>query len=255
MSHPVPFDLDPEQLRGKVALVTGASKGLGAGLAARFATHGIQLALCARKEPKPPRGARAMTGAVDVANGPSLDRFAEAVARNLGPIDLWVNNAGVVEPIGPLRDLDPVEIDQALAINLAGVIHGTQTFVRRARSWTPRRRVLVNISSGAASSIYEGWSIYGAAKAAVDHLTEIVAAEERDLLCYSIAPGVVDTGMQKTIRRQKLQDFPAVEKFRYLAANNQWNSPDWVADHLLGILAGTLAPEKVRYRVPDEPRS
>jgi NAD(P)-dependent dehydrogenase (short-subunit alcohol dehydrogenase family) len=251
----VPFELDPELLRGKVALITGASRGLGAGLARRFAHHGLQLALCARTEPTPPPGARAMTGAVDVTDAEALDRFAEAAARMLGPIDLWVNNAGVVQPIGPLRTLDPSAISQAFDINVGGVVNGTRCFAQRARTWVPDRRVLVNISSGAATSIYEGWSIYGAAKAAVDHLTEIVAAEEPELLCYAVAPGVVDTDMQKILRKQKLKNFPAVERFKYLHANHAWNSPDWVADHLLGILAGSLAPERVVYRVPDEPQS
>lgn len=254
MSAPVPFALDPQMLRGKVALVTGSSRGLGAGLARRFAEQGLQLALCARTEPEPPRGARAMTGSVDVTDAGALDNFASAVARTLGPIDLWINNAGVVDPIGPLRNLDADAVSRALDVNIGGVVNGTRCFVQRARSWPPQRRVLVNISSGAASSIYEGWSVYGAAKAAVDHLTEIVAAEEPELLCYAISPGVIDTDMQKVIRKQKLKNFPAVERFKYLHANKAWNSPEWVADHLLGILTGTLAPERVVYRVPDEPR-
>lgn len=257
MSAAAPFDLPPEQLRGKVAVITGASRGLGAGLARRFAEHGMQLGLCARTEPTPPPGARCITGSVDVTDPTGLDRFAGAVVRSLGPIDLWVNNAGIVTPIGPLRDLEPAEISRALDINLGGVINGTRSFLRStaAPPEPGHRRVLVNVTSGAARSISEGWSTYGAAKAAVDHLTEIVAAEERSLLCCAVAPGVIDTDMQKVLRKQKLRNFPAVERFKYLHANQAFNSTDWVADHLLGLLAGTWAPETVVVRVPDEPRS
>ena len=250
----VAFDLPTDALRGKVAVITGASRGLGAGLAHRFAAHGLQLGLCARHEPDAPAGARALTGAVDVTDARTLDRFASAVASTLGPIDLWVNNAGVLDPMGPQRRHDPAAVDRALLVNVGGVANGTRSFTERCRGWAPARRVLVNVSSGAATSIYEGWSVYGATKAAVDHFTEIVAAEEPALLCHAVAPGVVDTDMQAEIRTHDERTFPAIERFRELHRAGAWSSPAWVADHLLGLLAGTWAPETVVVRVPAEPR-
>lgn len=254
MGATVPFGLDPDLLAGKVAVITGASQGLGAGLAERFASYGVELGLCARTEPTSPGGARCLTGSVDVTDANAVDRFASAVASNLGPIDLWVNNAGVVTPIGPQRSHEPHDMYQALAVNIGGVANGTQAFTTRARGWQDARRVLVNISSGAARTIYEGWSIYGATKAAVDHFTEIVAVEEPDVLCYALAPGLVNTSMQQILRNQDNRIFPSVERFRLVAARGDWNSPAWVADHILGILAGTLTPETVVYRVPNEPQ-
>ena len=254
MSATVPFELDPELLRGKVAFITGASRGLGAGLAARFAEHGLQLGLCARTEPPRPDGVEAMTACVDVTDVAHLERFADAVAETLGPIDLWINNAGVLDPMGPLRELEPDHISRALAVNVGGVITGTQTFIDRSAEAPPARRVLVNVSSGAATSIYQGWSIYGATKAAVDQLTRVVAAEEPGLVCHAVAPGVVDTDMQAFIREQDAETFPAIDRFIELHEQGAWNSPAWIADHLLGILAGTLTPPDVVYRVPDEPR-
>ncbi|MEZ5140767.1 MAG: SDR family oxidoreductase [Acidimicrobiales bacterium] len=121
----VAFDLPTDALRGKVAVITGASRGLGAGLAHRFAAHGLQLGLCARHEPDAPAGARALTGAVDVTDARTLDRFASAVASTLGPIDLWVNNAGVLDPMGPQRRHDPA-VDRALLVNVGGVASGAQ---------------------------------------------------------------------------------------------------------------------------------
>jgi NAD(P)-dependent dehydrogenase (short-subunit alcohol dehydrogenase family) len=253
----VPFPLPPAELAGRVAVVTGASRGLGAGMAARFAEHGLRLGLCARTVPEVPGGAdpaSVIARPVDVADAAAVDAFAGEVAGALGPIDLWVNNAGVLEPMGPQRDHDPSAVELALRVNVGGVMNGCRTLARGARSWPPARRVLVNISSGAARSVYEGWSVYGATKAAVEHYTEIVAAEEPAVVCRAIAPGVVDTDMQALIRDQDEATFPAVERFRELHRSDGWNSPSWVADHLLGVLAGTWGGDDVVLRVPDEPR-
>lgn len=248
------FELPEDRLRGAVAVITGASRGLGAGLAARFAEHGLALGLCARSVPAAPDGASAVCRSVDVADAGAVEAFAGEVATQLGPIGLWVNNAGVLDPMGPQRDHDPAAVQEALLVNVGGVANGTRTFTRAvADRGDDARAVLVNITSGAARSVYEGWSIYGATKAAVDQFTEIVAAEEPGLACYAVAPGVVDTGMQAQIRTHDQTTFPAVERFRQIYAEDDWNSPAWVADHLLGLLAGTFAPGDVVVRVPSEP--
>lgn len=254
MSTAVPFDLPADALEGKVAFITGASRGLGAGLAARLAEHGVQLGLCARREPEAPDGAEAMTAAVDVTDVAHLERFADAVAETLGPIDLWINNAGVIDPMGPLRELEPDHISRALAVNVGGVITGTQIFIDRSADAPPARRTLINITSGAASSVYQGWSVYGATKAAVDQLTRVVAAEEPQLVCHSVAPGVVDTDMQVFIREQDAETFPAIGRFQEISDQGAWNSPAWIADHLAAIHAGMLTPGDTVYRVPDQPR-
>lgn len=252
MATTVPFDLPTRALEGKVIVITGASRGLGAGLAERFGELGASLGLCARHEPDAPRGARALTGAVDVTDALLLDRFAEAVTRSFGPIDLWINNAGVLGPVGPQRGHDPAEADRAFRTNVGGVANGTRSFTRRTRAWPAARRVLVNISSGAGRSPYEGWAVYGATKAAVDQYTKAVAVEEPQVLCHAVAPGVVETAMQEQVRALPEDAFPAVGRFRQIHAEGRANSPTWVADHLAGILLGTLTPDEVLYRVPDE---
>ncbi|MBX3284312.1 MAG: SDR family NAD(P)-dependent oxidoreductase [Actinobacteria bacterium] len=252
MPAPVPFDLPTRALEGKVVVVTGASQGLGAGLCTRFAELGAAVGACARREPRPPSGAPSLTGAVDVTDAARLERFGEAVAQALGPVDLWVNNAGVLGPVGPQRLHDPGEVERALLVNVAGVANATRTFARLARGWPAARRVLVNVSSGAARTPYEGWAVYGATKAAVDQYTRTVAVEEPGLLCHAVAPGVVETAMQEQVRALDEATFPAVERFRRIRAEGRANSPAWVADHLAGILLGSLTPDEVLYRVPDE---
>jgi benzil reductase ((S)-benzoin forming) len=252
-----PLDLPHDRLVGRVAVITGASRGLGAGLAERFAEHGLALGLCARHEPTPPPGARALTGSVDVTDPASVLRFAHAVTASLGPIDLWVNNAGVLDPMGPLRDLDTDAIGKAVDINIGGVIHGSQAFVVAARAAAmpalAGRRLLVNITSGAATSVYEGWSIYGAGKAAVDQFTRVLAAEEPDIAVHAVAPGLIDTDMQAIIRTHRESTFPSVARFQQAHEQGTMNSPAWVADHLLALLAGTWTPDDVVVRIPDEP--
>ena len=245
-------------LDGRVAVITGASRGLGEGMAARCAEAGMDLGLCARTEPAPPVGAdpsRVVTAAVDVTDAAAVDRFTASVVGRFGRIDLWINNAGLLDPIGPLRDADPAAVAANVAVNVTGVLFGSGAFARHVRT-RPGGGVLANISSGAATRPYAGWAPYCASKAAVDHATRVVAAEEADagLRAYAVAPGVVDTAMQAAIRDTPAERFPTVERFLQMKRDDAYNSPAWVADHILALLTDPLPEETVVVRVPDEPR-
>ena len=113
-----------------------------------------------------------------------------------GRIDLWVNNAGVLGPIGPLADLPAADVAAVVDINVTGVVHGSAVFARHVRT-RPGPGVLVNVSTGAAPSRTRA-AAYCASKAAVDQLTCVVALEEapHDLRAYALAPEVLDTDMQ-----------------------------------------------------------
>jgi NAD(P)-dependent dehydrogenase (short-subunit alcohol dehydrogenase family) len=231
-----------------VAVITGASKGLGAGLAETFAAAGLQLGLCARTHPALPDGLDVVARQVDVTDAEAVERFAAEVAGRLGAIDLWVNNAGVLGPIGPVRDADPAAVAANVQVNVLGVVHGTQSFLRHGSP----HGVLVNISSGAATSAYEGWGPYCASKAAVERLTEVVALEEPGIRAYAVSPGVIDTDMQAEIRATPAERFPDVDRFRGLKARDAFNSPAWVARQLLDLAFGDIRPERVSWRIPDE---
>ena len=246
-----------------MAVVTGASRGLGAGMAERFAAAGLDLGLCARHAPAPPpsvggdaaAAGRVVTAAVDVTDAHAVDRFCADVVEALGGIDLWVNNAGLLAPIAPLREADPDELRANIEVNVLGVLYGTAAFARHVRA-RPGGGVLVNISSGAASKPYEGWAAYCASKAAVDHATRVIAAEEADagLRAYAVAPGVVETEMQAAIRATPAERFPEVERFHELKRDDAYNSPGWVADHILRLVFDPPADADIVQRVPNEPR-
>ncbi len=233
----------------KVVVITGASRGLGRGMAEEMARLDCRLGLCSRS-------ACALDGAVsasvDVRDASAVDKFATAVVERHGRIDLWVNNAGVLDPISFVRDLEPTALMQHLEINVAGVLNGTRAFLRHLHD-REAAGVLINISSGAALKGYAAWGAYCAGKAAIDRLTECVALEEPKLRAYSVAPGVVDTDMQKTVRGLTEAQFPMVEKFLQLKRDEAFNTPAFVAQHLLRIAFDPdVTPDAVVCRLPNE---
>ncbi|MCP5029511.1 MAG: SDR family oxidoreductase [Actinomycetia bacterium] len=242
-------------LNGRVVVITGASRGLGAGMARWFADQGALLGICARHEPDAPAASRAVSAAVDVTDAVSLEAFAPQVAAELGPIDLWINNAGVLEPVVPQRDLSPADLAAHLAINVGGVLSGTQAYLHHLDA-TDRAGALVNMSSGASLGGRAGWSAYCAGKAAVDRLTETIAIEEPERLpiALSVSPGLIDTDMQALIRQQTTAVMPDVEWFQQRKADGAMNSPAYVAEVIAGWVFTGPPPDSVVCRVGEEPR-
>ncbi len=250
--------------RSLVAVITGASRGLGAGMAVALAAEGVRLGLCARTRPDVPPGMEAVSGSVDVTDAAGVDGFAAEVVGQFGRIDLWVNNAGLLAPIGPLADADPAALRANVEANVLGVVHGSATFARHVRS-RAGFGVLVNLSSGAATRPYEGWAAYCGSKAAVEMITEVVAREEAPygLAAYAVSPGLVDTDMQALIRSTPIEEFPAVERFHRAHQEGGFNSPAWVSRYVLEELVDSAASDdrqpgsraddpSVRRRVPEE---
>ncbi len=219
----------------------------------------MQLGLCARSEPAIPDGAEALAVALDVSHATAVDEFARTVVERFGRIDLWVNNAGILAPIGPLAEDDADEIREHVETNVLGVAYGSAAFARHVRS-RPGRGVLVNVTSGAARTVYLGWAPYCASKAAVDMLTAVLAAEEQErgsgLEAHALSPGPVDTDMQALIRATPASVMPASDRFRSLHREGRLVTPDWVAAFILDLAARPAARrgdgvDSVRRRVPD----
>lgn len=216
-------------------------------MARAFAAAGAGVAACARTRP----AVGDVRTALDVADPGAVRSFLGEVVAELGPIDLWVSNAGLLEPIAPVRDVDPEAFRHVLDVNLMGALHCAQAYVAHRRPLGSG--CLVTISSGAARTGYAGWGAYCASKAGVDRLMECVALEEPWLRAHAVAPGIVDTDMQATIRAQSEDVFPLVERFRGYKDDGAFNRPEWVAGEVLDLAAGPRRDEVV-IRIPDEPR-
>jgi NAD(P)-dependent dehydrogenase (short-subunit alcohol dehydrogenase family) len=241
-------------VKGKTAVITGASRGIGAAIAREAHRRGMNLGLCARSEPVLPEGDSVVSTRLDVSDEPAVHAFARAVEARFGDIDLWINNAGVLEPIAFVRDVRVDDFRAHIEINLIGALIGSQAYLRH-RQRVGRGGVLVNISSGAAWNPYAGWGAYCAGKAGLSRLTDCVAAEEAQngLRAYSIAPGVVDTEMQALIRRTPVEVFPDLDKFSEMKRDGLFNSGEYVAREILAVAFDPdRATDEVDLRFPYE---
>ncbi|NWF79857.1 MAG: SDR family oxidoreductase [Chloroflexi bacterium] len=195
-------------LDGRVALVTGASRGIGRAVALELARRGATVVATSRTIETAEALAEELAQVNDLGWTPICDvrHYAEveaAVAGTLerfGRLDVLVNNAGVIEPIALLDTVDPDVWAECISVNLVGALHGCRAALppMLARG----HGVIINISSGAASSPREGWSAYCASKAGLAMLTQSITLEfgGRGILAYGLRPGVVDTDMHVTIR-------------------------------------------------------
>ena len=247
-----------DSVEGKVVFISGASRGIGAGLAASYADLGMKLVLSARSRPALAESDAVLSRQVDVRDEAGVEKIVLEAEARFGAIDLWINNAGILEPMKPVRDVSVEAFREHIDINLTGVFIGTRAFVRHRRrvaSQVGPGGVLINVSSGAAWHAYHGWGAYCAGKAAVERLTEVVAEEEAGtgLRVHAVAPGVIDTGMQDLIRSAEVADFAQVERFREMKRDEAFNSVGYVADEFLAIAFDPARrPDSVGVRLENE---
>jgi NAD(P)-dependent dehydrogenase (short-subunit alcohol dehydrogenase family) len=188
----------------RVALVTGASQGLGRALAVRLARDGWKLALVARHRPALDEVAAAITAeggtavaiAADVADPDAAARIAGR-AQALGSVELLIHNASTLGPV-PLRpalDVLPDELDAVLQTNVVGPFRLTRAIAGAMA--VHGRGTVVFVSSDAAVEAYPGWGAYGLSKAAADHLARTLAVElgPRGVRVFAVDPGEMDTAM------------------------------------------------------------
>ena len=237
------------------AIVTGHTKGLGAALANNLLARGVPvLGLARTRAPELAASYPELFGEVelDLANGAALadwlggGSLADYIDGS-GAI-LLLNNAGMVSPVGPLDEQDPLAVLRAVALNVAAPLALSAAVVRAAPDAHLR---ILHISSGAGRNAYPGWSVYCATKAALDHHARAVALDaENGVRICSLAPGVIDTGMQAEIRATPETNFPLRQRFVELKETGALIDPDQCAeqqvDHLLGSGFGDEAVADLR---------
>ena len=188
------------KLEGRVAVVTGASKGIGAGIALRLAADGASVVVnYARSEEAAERvvatirqaGGHATAVQADVSHPAEIKALFEAVAAAFGRVDILVNNAGIYE-FADLAGITPDSIDRQFALNVKGLILATQA---AAAAFPATGGVVVNISSGAGVTPIVQSQVYSATKGAVDNLTRSFALElgPRHIRVVGVAPGITAT--------------------------------------------------------------
>jgi len=183
-------------LEGKVALVTGASKGIGKAIAKGMAESGAQVMLSSRKQDQLEAAAAEIAGetAVFAANAGNLDAAAECVDATLarfGGIDILVNNAATNPHYGATLDVDAGMFDKTFEVNLRGPLFWSQLVWDKAMR--DRAGVIVNIASVGGMRSEYGLGVYNVSKAALIHLTRQLAAELGPTRVVGIAPGLVQT--------------------------------------------------------------
>jgi NAD(P)-dependent dehydrogenase (short-subunit alcohol dehydrogenase family) len=192
------------KLQGRVALITGASKGLGLEIAKLYAARGAKLIIAARNpgpleaaEKELQRHTEVLAVPVDVSE--DAEGLVEAGLKRFGQIDVLVNNASEIgpSPMPPLESYPWWELELVLRVNVLAALHLIQLVLPGMKE--RGEGVIINVSSDAGVEAYPGWGGYGASKAALEHLSRTLAAELADtgIRVYAVDPGDMNTEMHR----------------------------------------------------------
>ncbi|WP_299476318.1 SDR family oxidoreductase [Cypionkella sp.] len=218
-------------MQGKVVVITGASRGIGAAAAREFAHAGASVALLARSEAEIAAlaaeiGPKALALRCDVADAAAVEAALVAVQARFGRLDVLINNAGVIEPIARLADAGVEAFSAAIDINLKGVFHGMRAALPLMKA--QGSGTIITVSSGAAVNPMEGWGGYCASKAGALMLTRIAHLEEaaHGIRVLGMSPGTVATEMQVKIKASGVNPVSQLDFSVHIPA-------DWPAKCLL----------------------
>lgn len=208
-------------LTGKTAVITGAGRGIGEGIATLLAEAGANVVCAARSTDQIDRVAsaisasnstgRAVAQATDVSKAEDMDALAQRAVDEFGRLDIWINNAGGSLVSAPITELDPAEWDNTLAVNLSSVFYGVRAAARHMKDGGS----IVNTSSMAGRDPFPGSGHYSAAKAGVNMLTKTLALElgPQGIRVNAILPGFIPTDTVKKALDMKDEDFgPLLEQ-------------------------------------------
>ncbi|MFI1764368.1 SDR family oxidoreductase [Streptomyces sp. NPDC020800] len=204
-----------ENLAGRTAVVTGAASGIGEAVARRLAAEGARVALFARRADRleaiagkiRAEGGEALVVAADVTDDASVEAARDRVHETFGPVDLVVNNAGVMLP-NPVDDGRLDEWQRMIDTNVTGVLRVVRAFTADlvAAAAEGRTADLVNVSSIGAHAVFPTYAVYGATKAAVTFLSQSLRSEfgPRDVRVTNIEPGLTDTELKNHVDSEEL---------------------------------------------------
>lgn len=206
------------ELKGRVAVVTGASRGIGRSIAEVLAERGAAVGLAYRDRADQgeavaaaiiAKGGRAVAAACDVSDATAVLAFFDRMAAELGPVDILINNAGVARDTHVLM-MDHARWEAVMAVNLDGAFHCVRAVVRGMllRRWGR----IVNVSSPSATMPLPGQASYAASKAGLEGFTRGLSRDlaAKGVLVNAVAPGMIETDM--------LESMPAAAREGYVKA-------------------------------------
>lgn len=233
-----------------LTILTGASRGMGLAMARQLCSADA-IVLCISRGTSDTlaslasdNGAQLTQWSADLADAaPVAARLGQWLAQQdparLASVTL-INNAGVIGHLGPLDTADMAELSQGMRIDLEAPMLLSAAFLAATGGWTMPRKIL-NISSGLARRAMAGTALYCAAKAGMDHYSRCVALDEArkpdGLRIVSLAPGVIDTGMQSELRAGDPQLFPDRDNFTRLKETAALTAPEQAGAQVLAYLA------------------
>lgn len=218
-------------MKDKTVMITGASRGIGAEAARVFAAAGANVVLLARGQREIADlageiGAQAIAIPCNVARYSDMAAAVATTQSAFGGVDVLINNAGVIEPISRLGEVDPEGWGDVIDVNLKGVFNGVHAVLPVMLA--SGGGSILTISSGAAHNPIEGWSHYCAAKAGVNMLNRCLHKEEAEngIRAIGLSPGTVATQMQREIKASGINPVSQLEWAAHIPA-------DWPARTLL----------------------
>lgn len=227
-----------------LTILTGTTRGLGAAMAHQLAAGGQHLVTLSRKaslelsETAKAHGTALTQIEVDLSCTQSVKNAALQLLPLLdGHSQIrFIHNAGVVSPIAQTQNLTDIDvINAAFHVNITSAIFLTAHVLNSSPKATDRRVML--ISSGAGRNVSSGWAVYCATKAAMDRFAEAAQLDQgTGARVVSMAPGIIDTPMQETIRATSKQALPSLDRFIGFKENKQLADPASVAQRLLKVL-------------------